>query len=118
MHSAVIFLIISTAVLAQNNQNSLPCGFSCSRNTVIFGSIDGQQGTASCSQNTNPSRCSGCCIGKALQVGLASTFATGFISNDGQTCVCCFNNNNQNCGGGNVFTTFNNNINNPNSPFQ
>ncbi|CAI5455661.1 unnamed protein product [Caenorhabditis angaria] len=92
----VLAFVATSATAQQLSAQALPCGFSCTRRAVITSFIDGQPGTASCSENTNAGRCEGCCKGRALQDRLATTSATGFISNDGRTCVCCFNK--SNCG--------------------
>ncbi|CAO4383589.1 Protein CBG01966 [Caenorhabditis briggsae] len=96
-------LVLLALVAVAYSQNRLNCGFSCSRRTVVSAIIDGQPGTATCSENTSPTRCSGCCEARALQEGLSVNNAAGFISNDQRTCVCCFNNTNRNCQGGNTF---------------
>ncbi|CAB3410293.1 unnamed protein product [Caenorhabditis bovis] len=88
MRFFILFACFVAAILAQG----LPCGFSCTRRAVINTIIDGVRGTASCSDNTTPARCENCCKGRALQANLESNFAAGFVSNDGRTCVCCFNN--------------------------
>ncbi|CAA88974.2 uncharacterized protein CELE_ZC373.2 [Caenorhabditis elegans] len=95
--------IVLFAICAIAYSQRLACGFSCSRRTVVSAPIDGAPGTATCSDTTTPERCSGCCQARALQDGLTTDFASGFISNDRRTCVCCFNNTNRNCGGGNTF---------------
>ncbi|EGT59422.1 hypothetical protein CAEBREN_03834 [Caenorhabditis brenneri] len=98
------FVLLALAAVAYSQRaDQLRCGFSCSRRTVVTAIIDGSTGTASCSENTSPGRCSGCCQARALQEGLSSTAASGFISNDQRSCVCCINNTNRNCGGGNTF---------------
>ncbi|KAF1747054.1 hypothetical protein GCK72_023512 [Caenorhabditis remanei] len=102
MRSLLILLVLAAVAYSQNSDR-LRCGFSCSRRTVVSALIDGAPGTATCSENTSPSRCRGCCRARALQEGLTNIFASGFISNDQRSCVCCFNNTNRNCGGGNTF---------------
>ncbi|CAI2356418.1 unnamed protein product [Caenorhabditis sp. 36 PRJEB53466] len=102
MRSFFAILALATISYAQFAQQ-LPCGFSCSRRTVVNAIIDGQPGTATCSENTNPARCLGCCQSRALQDGLTVDRASGFLSNDQRSCVCCFSNSNRNCGNNNTF---------------
>uniref|UniRef100_A0A8R1HK18 Uncharacterized protein n=1 Tax=Caenorhabditis japonica TaxID=281687 RepID=A0A8R1HK18_CAEJA len=100
MRSLLVLLALATVAYAQFAPR-LPCGFSCSRRTVVNAVIDGAPGTATCSENTTPERCLGCCQSRALQEGLDIDSSSGFISNDRRTCVCCFNN--KNCRGNTFF---------------
>ncbi|EFP04977.1 hypothetical protein CRE_03203 [Caenorhabditis remanei] len=71
MRSLLILLVLAAVAYSQNSDR-LRCGFSCSRRTVVSALIDGAPGTATCSENTSPSRCRGCCRARALQEGLTN----------------------------------------------
>ncbi|CAD6188864.1 unnamed protein product [Caenorhabditis auriculariae] len=95
MKAAVVLVSLFLVAFSQQ-QSQLGCGFTCSRRTSILGNVDGQLSEARCSDGNVASRCGGCCAARALQAGLDTNSASGFPSNDGRDCICCFR---RNCGG-------------------
>ncbi|RCN40328.1 hypothetical protein ANCCAN_13714, partial [Ancylostoma caninum] len=64
----------------------------CTRQAQFRVSIDGVMTTVSCNAHgVDPSeRCGGCCQARALAAGLSAKDSTGFPSNNGHECICCF----------------------------
>ncbi|CAJ0606392.1 unnamed protein product [Cylicocyclus nassatus] len=78
----------------QTRENSLDCGYTCTRKAQFRVSIDGVMTTATCTANgADPKdRCAGCCQARALAAGLTAVDGAGFPSTNGRECICCFYN--------------------------
>uniref|UniRef100_A0AC34GPK0 Uncharacterized protein n=1 Tax=Panagrolaimus sp. ES5 TaxID=591445 RepID=A0AC34GPK0_9BILA len=82
-------LILAYAFVAISAQR---CSSTCTRSASFQVDIDGTQTTARCT-DTNASslaaRCPGCCQAWGLSRGFQKTSITGFLSSDGNSCICC-----------------------------
>ncbi|CAJ0603056.1 unnamed protein product [Cylicocyclus nassatus] len=89
------FYILITIVCSQQYQPmNVGCGFTCTKKAQFITFMDGTLTSASCTTSlADPRyRCLGCCQSRALIAGLAAADATGFPSNNGVDCICCFYN--------------------------
>ncbi|GMR40713.1 hypothetical protein PMAYCL1PPCAC_10908, partial [Pristionchus mayeri] len=97
--SKMLCLIIAVgafvALFAAQRDFPPQCGFVCTRNAAFTIFIDGVNSRVSCSDQNGDltARCNSCCQSYAMFNQLPSENAAGFPSSDGNSCVCCVNNN-------------------------
>uniref|UniRef100_A0AC34QYA8 Uncharacterized protein n=1 Tax=Panagrolaimus sp. JU765 TaxID=591449 RepID=A0AC34QYA8_9BILA len=86
----VVLLCVSLAVVVSAQSSLSRCRTTCTRQAQFTVDIDGVRTTARCSDGNNlVARCAGCCESWALSRGNSKSNMSGFVSSDGNTCVCC-----------------------------